>query len=93
MTEITGSTERTEPKPVEELSFREAMLQLEEIVGNLESNTSELEESLDIFARGVQLVGTLRGRLNDAQQTIDVLKGQLEAPDDDDSVDTQLHKA
>ena len=35
-----------EKKPVEELTFREALSELESIVSVLESNTLELEESL-----------------------------------------------
>ncbi|MEG0476901.1 MAG: exodeoxyribonuclease VII small subunit, partial [Raoultibacter sp.] len=36
-------------KPLEELSFREAMTELDGIVGLLESNTLELEESLQRY--------------------------------------------
>ena len=44
-----------EKKPVEELTFREALSELESIVSVLESNTLELEESLAAYERGVVL--------------------------------------
>ena len=46
-----------EPRPIEELTFREAMAELDGIVGVLESNTLELEESLASYERGVKLAG------------------------------------
>ena len=48
-----------EKKPVEELTFREALSELESIVSVLESNTLELEESLAAYERGVVLLGSL----------------------------------
>ena len=80
-------------RPIEEMSFREAMAELEEIVRTLESNTLELEESLARYERGVALLAALRGRLADAQQKVDVLMGELEAPADDATVDSTLQKA
>lgn len=65
-------------KPVEDLTFREAMAELDGIVGVLESNTLELEDSLASYERGVALLRALQGRLATAQQKVDVLMGQLE---------------
>lgn len=67
-------------RPIEEMTFREAMAELDGIVGVLESNTLELEESLVSYERGVALLAALQARLNDAQQKVDVLMGELEAP-------------
>ena len=50
-----------EPRPIEELTFREAMAELDGIVGVLESNTLELEESLASYERGVKLLAALQG--------------------------------
>ena len=50
-------------KPVEDLTFREAMAELDGIVGVLESNTLELEDSLASYERGVALLRALQGRL------------------------------
>ena len=55
-----------EKKPVEELTFREALSELESIVSVLESNTLELEESLAAYERGVVLLGSLQKRLQRA---------------------------
>lgn len=78
---------------IDEMSFREAMAELQQVVSKLESNTMEVEDSLESFERGVELLKNLRGRMTDAQQKVDVLMGTLEAVDDDATMDTQLHKA
>lgn len=80
-------------KAVDELTFREAMAELEAIVGLLESNTLELEESLEKYARGVALLSSLQRRLGDAEQRIEVLMGELVEIPDDDTVDSTLSKA
>lgn len=82
-----------EVKPVEELTFRQAMCELEGIVGVLESNTLELEDSLARYERGVALLTSLQKRLAAAEQQIDVLMGELVAAPDDAVQDTTLLKA
>lgn len=77
-------------KPIEELTFREAMAELDGIVDVLESNTLELEGSLAKYERGVALLRALQGRLSDAQQKVDVLMGQLEPEVSDAERDTTL---
>ena len=77
-------------KPVEELSFREAMAELDGIVGVLESNTLELEDSLASYERGVALLRALQGRLAEAQQKVDVLMGELAPEADDEARYTSL---
>lgn len=81
--------EETE-KPIEGLTFREAMAELERTVSALEGNTLELEESLARYERGVALVRALRGRLDGAQQRIEVLMGELDASQDDEAHDATL---
>lgn len=81
------------PAPIEELTFRQAMAELDGIVAKLESNTMELEDSLAAYERGVALLRALRGRLDDAQQKVDVLMGELEQDASDEEIDTNLHKA
>lgn len=76
--------------PVENLTFRQAMTELDGIVKVLESNTLELEESLRQYERGVKLLSTLQGRLQDAQQRVDVLMGELSGQADDHVQDTTL---
>ena len=77
-------------KPVEELTVREAMGELDGIVRVLESNSLELEDSLVSYERGVSLLRALQGRLNEAQQTVEVLMGELEGEVDDATRDATL---
>ena len=72
-------------KPIEQLTFREAMAELDGIVGTL-----EFEDSLAKYERGVALLRALQGRLSDAQQKVDVLMGQLEPEVSDEQRDTTL---
>ena len=60
-------------RPVADLSFREASVELEGIVRDLEGGTLELEESLARYARGVELLKSLRERLAKAEQQVQVL--------------------
>lgn len=87
---MLDSKERKKP---EDMSFREAMAELNVIITSLESNTLELEESLEQYERGVALLRSLRSRLDSAQQKVDVLMGELEQTETDAEVDTSLHKA
>lgn len=77
-------------QPVEEMTFREAMAELDGIVGMLESNALELEDSLKSYERGVALLRSLQGRLDCAQQKVDVLMGELSGEADDVERDTTL---
>ena len=69
-----------------DLTFREAITELGQIV-------EALEEGLVKYERGIVLIRFLRGRLENAQQRVDVLKGELGMPVNDDVVDTTLQKA
>ena len=75
---------------IEQMTFAQALAELEGIVRALESNTLELEDSLERYERGVALLRALQGRLTDAQTKVDSLLGQLEAEKDDEAVDTTL---
>jgi exodeoxyribonuclease VII small subunit len=68
---------------VSELSFREASAELERVVRTLETGEPELEEALTAYARGVELLASLRERLNAAEQQVRVLSESelLQAPD------------
>lgn len=67
-------------RKVEELSFKEASVELEQIVRSLEAGDLELEESLERYTRGVELLKSLRERLANAEQKVRVL---LDASDED----------
>lgn len=59
---------------VGELTFKEASVELEQIVRSLEGGSLELEDSLERYARGVELLKSLRARLADAEQKVRVLE-------------------
>ena len=77
-------------KPLQDLSFREAMAELDAVVAQLESNTLELEDSLKAYEKGIGLLSDLKARLDGAQQKVDVLMGELDASADDMTTDTTL---
>lgn len=74
-----------EQKKIEDLTFKEASTELEQIVRSLEAGDLELEESLARYSRGVELLKSLRERLAHAEQKVRVLAdattAELGAPD------------
>nr|WP_315522509.1 exodeoxyribonuclease VII small subunit [Olegusella massiliensis] len=62
-----------EDKKIEELSFKEASVELEQIVRALEAGDLELEDALARYSRGVELLADLRKRLAHAEQRVEVL--------------------
>ena len=75
------------------LTFREAVNELNSIVEQLESNTLELEESLVKYERGIALLRYLRASLNNAQQKVEILMGELDMSVSDEEIDSNLSKA
>ena len=53
-------------KPIEEMSFEEAMTELEGIVRKLEEGRVQLEEAIQIFERGSLLKSHCQNKLNHA---------------------------
>ena len=60
-------------RPIDEMTFKEASIELEQIVRSLESGDLELEASLERYSRGVELLKSLRERLSSAEQKVRVL--------------------
>lgn len=58
---------------IEDMSFKEASIELEQVVRALEGGDLELEDSLSYYARGVELLKSLRERLADAEQKVQLL--------------------
>lgn len=80
-----------EKKPVEELTFREALSELESIVSVLESQyagTGGVPRRPTSSGRGA--LGSLQKRLGAAEQQVEVLMGELVAAPDDETQDTTL---
>ena len=80
---------KVDASQLDSMSFKEGLVELDEIVRALEGNQLELEQSIQRYERGVALLGALQKRLDDAQQKVTVLMGELE-PENSDEVDTKL---
>ena len=78
--------EEKELRPISEMSYKEASVELEQIVRELESGDLELEESLQSYDRGVALLRDLRERLANAEQKVQELS---ESAADNDSEDEE----
>ncbi len=68
------SVKRSE-KAVEELSYEEALAELEGIVASLEDGQSQLDESMKLFERGQALVVHCGALLESAQLKVQKLAG------------------
>ncbi len=60
---------------IDNLSFEEALKQLEEIVSRLESGEVPLEESIDLYERGALLRERCTKKLDDARMRIERVIG------------------
>ncbi len=58
-------------KPIESLSFEEALSELETIVRSLETGQTALEQSITAYERGVALKKHCESKLRDAQAKIE----------------------
>ncbi|MBD1388807.1 exodeoxyribonuclease VII small subunit [Neiella sp. HB171785] len=63
-------------KKPENLSFDEAMSELEQVVVELESGDIPLEQALKRFERGIALARTTRDKLDQAEQQVKILLSQ-----------------
>lgn len=75
-------------KKVDDLTFKEASVELERVVRQLEGGDLELEDALERYARGVELLRSLRERLNNAEQKVQVLldsTSEVAVPDTTDA--------
>ncbi len=63
----------TEYQEYDALSFEEAMEELERIVAGLDSGDGTLEDSIDLYQRGVYLSSLCTKRLNDIEKRVRIL--------------------
>ncbi|MBN1322763.1 MAG: exodeoxyribonuclease VII small subunit [Methanotrichaceae archaeon] len=59
------------------MSLEGAFEELERIVGLLEGGRLSLEDSLDLFERGMRLIRLSNARLDGAERRIECLSGEL----------------
>jgi exodeoxyribonuclease VII small subunit len=76
----TSKTSKTSETPVENLSYEEALTELEGIVESLESEQNPLEESMKLFERGQALVTHCGALLEAAQLKVQKLTGETVSP-------------
>ena len=58
-------------KPIAEMSFEEAMAELEKVVGALERGDVALEQSIALYERGAELRAYCERRLREAEERIE----------------------
>lgn len=56
--------------PVAEMSFEQAMAELEKVVGRLESGDVPLEESIRLYERGAELKARCEAKLKEAEEKV-----------------------
>ncbi len=60
-------------KPVSEMSFEEAMAELEAVVGKLERGDVPLEDSIALYERGAALKKHCEAKLKEAEEKIEAI--------------------
>lgn len=66
--------------PGGELTFENALAELEKVVARMEGGELSLEQALAAHKRGLELAKFCQGRLEAAQQQIQVLEGDVLKP-------------
>ena len=72
-------------KSVEELTYEEALAELEGIVASLEDEQNPLEEAMKLFERGQALVTRCGALLESAQLKVQKLSGESLIPFEEES--------
>ena len=67
---------KTGPKPIEELTYKEAFAKLESTVAALESDQRQLEETMALFERGQALIKRCAELLDKAELKVRTLSGE-----------------
>ena len=78
-----SSSKKTE-KTVEELSYEEALAELESIVSTLEDEQSQLEEAIKLFERGQALAARCGVLLEAAELKVKQVAGDVVIPFEED---------
>ena len=67
-------------KPVEELTYEEALAELEKIVAALEAEQNPLDEAMKLFERGQALIARCEALIEAAALKVQQLSGESLAP-------------
>ncbi len=67
-------TEKTAEKLVAELTFEEAMAELEKVVTQLERGDVALEQSIKLYERGAALKALCASKLKDAEEKVELIR-------------------
>ncbi len=63
-------------KPIEAMTFEEAMIALEQVVGQLERGDVPLEQSIALYERGAALKAHCAAKLKDAEEKVELIRAQ-----------------
>ena len=81
----TSKTSKTSQSSVENLTYEEALTELEGIVESLEGEQNPLEDSMKLFERGQALVTHCSSLLEAAQLKVQKLAGETLSPFEEES--------
>lgn len=82
-------SESVSDKPIKDMTFEDALKELEGIVSRLEKGDASLEDSITIYQRGAALKAHCEGKLKDAQLKVEkiVLSADGQAKTEDFDAD------
>ncbi|MEP2534353.1 exodeoxyribonuclease VII small subunit [Shimia sp.] len=60
--------------PVSEMTFEQALRELEQVVGQLERGDVELEKSIELYQRGADLKARCEKKLKEAEEKVATIK-------------------
>lgn len=63
-------SDRPEARPVAEMTFEEAMAELEQVVGKLDRGDVALEDSIQLYERGAELKKRCEAKLKEAEEKV-----------------------
>lgn len=72
-------------KPVDELSYEEALTELEQIVSSLEEEQSQLQDAITLFERGQALAARCGALLEAAELKVKQVAGDVVLPFEEES--------
>ena len=82
---MAKSSAKKSEKAIEELSYEEALAELESIVESLEGEQSPLEDAMKLFERGQALAAHCSALLESAQLKVQKLAGDMVTPFEEES--------